>query len=306
MAYSTTLHRMIAALLAPVIICALFTLTAPLRAADQGAPALWKIEDADSEIWLFGTVHILNPALKWRTDQISAAFDSADTLIVEAPAVDIEPAEQQALVMKYGINQSPTSFLTKLSTSGHHYFKQALAQVGQAPSAMQNFAPYRPWLAGVTVQVMHIQARGGHPDAGVDKLLWHEARAKGKTIGYLETLEEQMQVFGNLAPADELHFFEEGMRQLVEEPDLLDRIVERWVAGDVDGLGAKMQGAMMGQDALYDALLTNRNRNWAEQINDLLAGEGKAFIAVGAAHLAGEHSVQQILADEYGITAVRQ
>jgi uncharacterized protein YbaP (TraB family) len=55
---------------------------------------------------------------------------------------------------------------------------------------------------------------------------------------------------------------------------------------------------------IYDAMLTNRNINWAGQIQTLLDGSGTVFIAVGAAHLAGADSVQAQLAQR-GITAER-
>ena len=47
--------------------------------------------------------------------------------------------------------------------------------------------------------------------------------------------------------------------------------------------------------AVYEALLVKRNTDWADQIQTLLAGSGTTFIAVGAAHLAGEDSVQELL-----------
>ena len=64
-------------------------------------------------------------------------------------------------------------------------------------------------------------------------------------------------------------------------------------------------GAVAPSQELYDALLTNRNRDWADQIQAMLAGSGDVFIAVGAAHLAGDDSVQEILEDR-GVQAVRQ
>ena len=53
-----------------------------------------------------------------------------------------------------------------------------------------------------------------------------------------------------------------------------------------------------------ETMLDNRNANWAEQIEQLLAGEGTAFIAVGAAHLVGPNSVQHYLVQR-GIEAKR-
>ena len=46
---------------------------------------------------------------------------------------------------------------------------------------------------------------------------------------------------------------------------------------------------------VYETLLVRRNTNWAGQIQTMLDGSGTAFIAVGAAHLAGDDSVQAIL-----------
>ena len=48
-------------------------------------------------------------------------------------------------------------------------------------------------------------------------------------------------------------------------------------------------------DAQYKVLLVDRNTDWADQIQTLLQGSGTAFIAVGAAHLTGDDSVQSIL-----------
>ena len=46
---------------------------------------------------------------------------------------------------------------------------------------------------------------------------------------------------------------------------------------------------------LYRRLLTDRNRNWADWIGHRMKQPGTAFVAVGAGHLAGKGSVQDIL-----------
>ena len=61
-------------------------------------PALWKIQDADSTIYLFGTIHVLKPSTVWRSPKIDKALkDSGDlTLeIVGAPP----PAGMEPLVL---------------------------------------------------------------------------------------------------------------------------------------------------------------------------------------------------------------
>ena len=61
--------------------------------------------------------------------------------------------------------------------------------------------------------------------------------------------------------------------------------------------GDKIVVEEMKTDApeLYKVLLVDRNTDWADQIQTQLQGSGTAFIAVGAAHLTGDDSVQSIL-----------
>jgi uncharacterized protein YbaP (TraB family) len=56
-----------------------------------------------------------------------------------------------------------------------------------------------------------------------------------------------------------------------------------------------MASARGAQKQQVDALLTDRNENWAGQIEEMLEGSGVSFIAVGAGHLVGPESVQKRL-----------
>jgi uncharacterized protein YbaP (TraB family) len=53
---------------------------------------------------------------------------------------------------------------------------------------------------------------------------------------------------------------------------------------------------------LYDALFTQRNRNWLPQIIELTRQDQDYLVVVGAMHLAGDGSVLDLLAAE-GIKA---
>lgn len=83
----------------------------------------------------------------------------------------------------------------------------------------------------------------------------------------------------------------------------LDRMVAEWVKGDADKL-AEMMNEGMDDPVLSEALLYSRNANWAEWIAKRLDAPGTVFIAVGAGHLAGARSVQDMLAAK-GINSER-
>jgi len=92
--------------------------------------------------------------------------------------------------------------------------------------------------------------------------------------------------------------FDEGRTEL-------DTRVGAGAAGDVAALNAIFaEGMEESGPEVNRSLLTDRNRQWAGQIRTLLEGEGTIFIAVGAAHLMGEGSVQDYL--EAGGVAVEE
>ncbi len=276
------------------------------KALEQNAdgPALWKISDQDSEIFLFGTVHILNPQLKWRSGKVNGAFSASNTVVFEAPADTSNPQKMQAMIAQYGINPPGRRLSGLLSPAGNQNLRAVLAQFGMQGSE-SNFEPLRPWLAGITLAGLQIQATGGDPNAGVERILSAEAVRAGKNIQYFETDEQQMQFLSGLSAEAELYFLEDGLRQIRENPDQINELVTYWLAGDMKALDELMVSALAGQQEVYRVLLADRNKGWAEQIEELLAGSGSIFIAVGAGHLAGGDSVQEFLARK-GIAAIRQ
>ena len=83
----------------------------------------------------------------------------------------------------------------------------------------------------------------------------------------------------------------------------LKLMIEAWKRGDADEL-ARLMNAQEDDPVLVETLLTDRNRNWAKWIEGRLEQPGTVFLAVGAGHLAGTDSVQELLG-ESGITAER-
>lgn len=282
-------------------------LLAPQASADTATapdPALWKISDHDSDIYLFGTVHILRPDLEWRSDKVDAAFQASGTVVFEAPADQSDPAKMQAMIMQYGLNQGGATLSSLMSEQGRQDFNQVLAQLNIAGSAA-NFEPLRPWLVSITLAALQIQATGGDPNAGVERILGAEALASGKAIAYFETDEQQMQMLSSMSPEAELYMLEDGLRQLKENPEQVSDLVTYWRAGDMDALTELLLASLGSQEEVYETILIARNKDWVQQLKQMLDGSGNVFVAVGTAHLAGDHSVQDYLRKE-GIKVVRQ
>lgn len=282
------------------------TLTAPVAAASVprasgSGPALWVVRDPDSTLYLFGTVHVLRPDTAWGSEKVETAFDSADNVIFEISNPD-DQAAIMPLIQSHGI--SPDRPLSSLLTPAE------IADLDEAARAIQGSAaqmdPFRPWLAALSIAVSPLLKAGYDPKSGVELVLKARAEAAGKPVTGFETVDRQVGILAGLSEATQLDFLRSTLEDYEEAATELDKLVAAWASGDVETLEKiGVEDLREVSEEIYQALLVRRNTEWADQIQALLAGSGTTFIAVGAAHLAGDDSVQDLLEDR-GVTVTRQ
>lgn len=268
----------------------------------QGAgPALWVIRDADSTLYLFGTVHVLRPTTAWGSAKVDAAFASADDIWFEISNPD-DQAAILPLIQQHGI--SPARPLSSLLTAEEMTALNAAAAGAGLTAAQMD--PFRPWLAGLTLSVAPLVKAGYDPQSGVEIILKARADAAGKPIHGFETIDKQIGILAGMSEADQLDFLRSTLEAYDDATVELDQMVDAWATGDIATLQRVSVDEMRDESpAVYQALLVQRNTDWAGQIQTLLAGSGTAFIAVGAAHLVGDDSVQEILSDR-GVAVTRE
>ena len=257
--------------------------------AAAGEPALWRIADDDSDIYLFGTVHVLPPALVWRGPRFEAAFASADELVVEIDTA----AGDRGLAERLGTLPAGQRLSDLLMPPQRARLERVCAGLGVAPAALQS---KRPWLAAMQLSLAHAVANGFDPAAGVENVLVPEARARGLRLSYLETAEQQVRLLAGFTPEQERAFLAASLRQIEEDENSLAVLAEAWARGDTSALDA-MSRTQLGEagEGVYAALITDRNVAWANAIAHRLQGEGRIFYAVGAAHLVGDGGVVALL-----------
>ncbi|HYC98013.1 MAG TPA: TraB/GumN family protein [Brevundimonas sp.] len=259
--------------------------------AEGRGPALWVVKDADSTLYLFGTVHLLRPTTGWGTDRVDAAFDSASRVVLEISNPD-DQAAVIPLVQQHGL--SPTRPLSSLLNAEEVAALDAAAKtIGYSAAQLE---PFRPWLAALTLAVAPLARAGYDPQSGVELILKARAEAAGKPVTGFETIDEQIRILAGFPEEAQLAFLRTTLEEFETATVDLDRLVEAWAAGDVEAIEAiGVQPMRESSEDLYQALLVRRNTNWADQIQTLLDGSGTVFIAVGAAHLAGDDGIQEIL-----------
>ncbi|MBY0300597.1 MULTISPECIES: TraB/GumN family protein [Sphingomonas] len=262
-------------------------------------PALWVVKDADTTIYLFGTIHVLKPGLSWFDEGVKKAFDASQTLVLEM--VEPDAATQQRVVMAKAFDPAGTPLTQALPPNYRGAFATAMGQ-GNVPAAA--YDKMRPWFAAVTLSLLPIQKLGYDPANGPEAVLTKAARAAGKKVEGLETFEGQLGIFDGISRDGQLQLLESTLDELPKVETTFETMVSAWAKGNPDGVAAEMNESLKDSPEVAKTLLTDRNKRWAAWIAERMKQPGTVFIAVGAGHLAGDQSVQAQLG-AYKLNAVR-
>ena len=262
-------------------------------------PALWKVADEDTTIWLFGTVHALPDGIEWYAGPVKTALAGSEELVTEIILDESTTAEMQKLVMEKGMLPADQTLRGLLDEGQTERYEATMTKLGLPVAAFDRF---EPWYASMMFAMLPLMQQGYSPEAGVEFSLARHA-GEGKKRGELETIEYQLSMFDDLPQAKQLDYMMQTIDQVDEIKPMIDKMVGEWMEGDADGLADLMNESM--DDALIaETLLYTRNRAWAEWIDERLDTPGEIFVAVGAGHLAGAQSVQDALTDR-GIETTR-
>ena len=271
------------------------TLATPQAAAANAQPALWEVSDPDTTIYLFGTIHLLPEDYAWKTPALDKAIANSDSLVVETI---IDPENPQDLVValtRLGYSQGLPPLAERIDPAKRPLLETAIAKTGIPPAI---FDRMETWTAAFTllgVQFKEIGLKGEH---GVEQALRDAFGAAGKPVGQLETNVEQLGFFDTLPESAQRSLLEGTLESPAEVSEEFSEMLSGWVSGDVDAIGETFNRGLSGSPELREALLKRRNANWSRWIGGRLAQPGVVLVAVGAGHLAGPDSVQEMLESE--------
>ncbi len=260
-------------------------------------PAIWLLSRGDTKIYLFGTVHILPPELQWRSAALDRVIGEADELVLEIAADEMEQPDPAALQTMMLGKTAPLEW--RVSPSRRAALRAMVADSGLQPVMLDQM---QTWAATMTLSVAQLLNAPEYGDdieeamtrmSGAEDVLTAAFRESGKPISGVESVGEQMGFFGSMSFTAQREMLEEMVDAHASgEGAAFDPNESGWVSGDVDSIAEEM---LTMRPDLYDALLTRRNAAWTDWLIARLDRPGTVLFAVGAGHLAGEHSVQAML-----------
>ncbi len=279
-----------ACLLAALIVC---------NAAS--AVPLWEIEGTSNRIRLLGSIHFLRAEDYPLPRAIGDAYRDADVIGMELVLDSISPTDLQRVQQELAIDPRGRN-LSELI--GARNYRKAQALAAKINIDLNGLLPFEPWFAALQITQLRLLQLGFDGSYGVDSMLSSKARKDRKPIIGLETLDEQLRALDTLPAAAQRHFLVQTVEDAGSISDDLETIVTAWKQSDIKALSHLLLDELEGQPEVYEQLLVQRNRRWTQTIINMTNDSQDYLIIVGALHLIGEDSVQNML-EEAGIRTRR-
>jgi len=154
---------------------------------------------------------------------------------------------------------------------------------------------FKPWMLALTLLSLEWLKAGFDPDLGLDKHFYDRARAEGKAVQGLETLDFQISRFDGMTPNEQDRLLAQTLKELDTQRTAVTTLANAWKAGDSSTVERIVLQDVRQEPQMYQRLLVDRNRNWLPKIEALFARRGRAFVVVGAAHLVGTDGLISML-----------
>lgn len=273
----------------------------------HGQGLLWRIDGLGyPPSHIFGTVHVSDERVLRLPQPVLDAFDASRACMFELivpPDAFVGLPEQMLLPNGVTLDQllGPDVY-GKVAVAARRY-GFTTRQIGRMrPSALM-------FAFGQPASEWQRRVQGW---AFLDHALQNEARALGKPIYALETVQEQLAVLD----AGGRGYGPAMLEALIEDSRLMEleyeTMIQNYLRADMDAIYSQEASRASSlpyetQQALAayrELLLDRRNQVMVERMQPQLA-LGRAFIAIGAAHLAGKQGVLNLLESKgYRITRV--
>jgi uncharacterized protein YbaP (TraB family) len=265
---------------------------APQAAEAKGAPALWSVSDADTTVYLFGTIHLLPEKYNWRTTRFDKAVASSQELVVETIIDDKNPMQLLGILTQLGFSNKVPPIAERVPPEKRALLEEAIKKSGIPRPA---FDKMETWAAAFMLLGIQFKELGLKSDEGVEVTLRNSFKTQGKAIGQLETNAEQLGFFDTLPEKAQQALLEGAIERPQDVTKQFQAMLQAWSRGDVTSIARSFNHDLSESPELKEALIKRRNANWSRWIERRMARPGALMIAVGAGHLAGRDSVIEML-----------
>lgn len=257
----------------------------------QAQTSVWRVSSSENEIYLAGSVHLLKESDYPLPQEFDVAFEKSDKVVFETDIDKLnDPQIAQVLLSKAMIPDNKT-LKDILSEDVYKKLEEESSKLSIPLASLSRLKPSMVivTMTGIKMQQMSITADG------VDQHFHKRAKELGKVLGFLETVEEQLDVLTSMGDGNEDSFVSYSLEDMDEMESAMDELTGSWRNGSSDLMTNQLTEMKIEYPEIYKSIMVNRNNNWMPQIVDFLEDKPTEFVIVGALHLHGSDGLLAML-----------
>jgi len=264
---------------------------------------LWKVSSPQGHaIYLVGSVHLLSPDYYPLAAAFDEAYAASDLLVEELDMAEmLDPIGQMKMLSR---GRLPAG-----QSLDQHLGPETLALVSRTLNSMglpfEPLKQFKAWMLAITMQATAWEKAGFNQKLGLDLHFYELARAQGKPVQGLETLDFQLSRFDEMSREVQERLLIETIKELDSTKEMFTKMADAWRTGDVAAVERQVLSELQTEPEMYNRLLVERNRTWLPKIAALLSRPKPSFVVVGAAHLVGKDGLLEGLRS-LGYTVTQQ
>lgn len=269
------------------------------RTESQGI--FYRVYGGQKEMVILGSIHAGSREMYPMSSAIREAMSRADALVFECDTESDAAVLAMQRLMYYPQGDELSSHISAAC------YEQLTAVAAKTGYSMEQLDHLKPWAITSMLSVQSLSAQtggttGSASELGVEKQV--RKQAGSKTLCYLETAEEQLQLMDRFSPALQEYLLADACNAVLHPEtggmDELTKWPAWWAEGNAQAFAETYRVGMAGEQEpqlaqeYHEALITTRNRRMAQTLREWLeAGEQQSyFVTVGLMHLVlGEDSI---------------
>ena len=244
----------------------------------EARPAMWRVSDGDTTIYLLGSIHLLPANVRWRTPTVERAIAESDTLVLES-----SPDEQVDFrAIATGVGLKPAA--DRVSPGKRPVLDAMIVRSGASRETLDS---YKDWALATTLAAGDAIANDADTRNGVEAQLWSAFASAGKTRLAFYRAKDQLAQLDNLPESDQRKM----LGNILEGKENYGETLKAWTTGDMASLEktaecTPLEGKLVGQPNVY----------WSRWIAARMKQPGTLLVAVGLGHMAGPYALPKMLA----------
>jgi len=257
----------------------------------QTGSSVWKISRGGNTLFLAGSVHILRDDDYPLPDEFDRAFSQSAMLVIET---DVEQLSNPDVTQYLTANMFLPGNRTLRSVLDSRTYELLGAAFREYGYRLDEFIRFKPSMVVNVLTLLQMQ-KMGFVQEGVDFYYLAKARNENKPVGYLESIETQIDLIVTMGEGYENEYVMYSLNDMESTETEFLPLLDEWKHGGSSETEKALSEMRDEWPQIYKTVITDRNSAWMPQIEQYLASGNVAFVIVGLAHIHGPDGLLQQL-----------